>query len=73
MKSHDEMINEWMQDPEFKKEYDALEPEFAKFDELIKARNKTNPIQVINKSKTCKFNFFMKQELLIKDQIPIAA
>jgi len=39
MKTHDEMVNEWMQDPVFKKEYDALEPEFALFDELIKARN----------------------------------
>ena len=39
MKTHDEMINEWMQDFAFKKEYDALESEFALFDELIKARN----------------------------------
>ena len=39
MKTHDEMINEWMEDPTFKKEYDALESEFALFDELIKARN----------------------------------
>lgn len=39
MKTHDEMIKEWMQDPAFKKEYDALESKFALFDELIKARN----------------------------------
>ncbi len=39
MKTHDEMINEWMQDSAFKKEYDALGSEFALFDELIKARN----------------------------------
>jgi len=25
MKTHDEMINEWMQDSAFKQEYDALE------------------------------------------------
>ncbi len=39
MKTHDEMINEWMRDPAFKKEYDALESEFVLFDELIKARS----------------------------------
>ncbi len=39
MKTHNEMINEWMQDPTFKKEYDALAPEFIFFDELIKARH----------------------------------
>jgi transcriptional regulator with XRE-family HTH domain len=39
MKSHDEMIKEWMQEFAFKKEYDSLEAEFALFDELIIARN----------------------------------
>ena len=39
MKTHDKMIKEWRQDPEFKKEYDALESEFALFDELLKARH----------------------------------
>ena len=39
MKTHDEMVNEWMRDPAFKKEYHALDSEFALFDELIKARN----------------------------------
>jgi len=39
MKTHDEMVNEWMQDPAFKKEYDALGSEFVVFDELLKARN----------------------------------
>ncbi len=38
MKTHDEMIHEWMQDPAFVKEYDALENEFALFDELLRAR-----------------------------------
>jgi DNA-binding XRE family transcriptional regulator len=37
-KSHDEMIAEWMRDPEFKAEYDALDEEFVLFDELIRAR-----------------------------------
>ena len=45
MKTHDEMVNGWMQDPVFKKEYDALEPEFALFDELTKARNKAGLTQ----------------------------
>ncbi len=39
MKTHEEMISKWMEDSEFKKEYDALEPEFTLFDELLKARN----------------------------------
>jgi len=39
MKTHNEMVNEWMKDPAFKKEYNALESEFVVFDELLKARN----------------------------------
>jgi hypothetical protein len=38
MKTHDEMIQAWMQDPAFVREYDALEQEFALFDELLRAR-----------------------------------
>jgi transcriptional regulator with XRE-family HTH domain len=38
MKNHDQMVSEWMKDPSFKKEYDRLEPEFALFDKLLKAR-----------------------------------
>lgn len=38
MKTHDEMVHEWMQDPGFVREYDALEQEFALFDELLHAR-----------------------------------
>ena len=45
MKTHDEMINEWMRDPDFKKEYDSLEPEFSVFDVLLKARNKAGLTQ----------------------------
>ncbi len=45
MKSHDEMINEWKQDPVFKKEYDGLEEEFLLFDELLKARQKAGLTQ----------------------------
>jgi transcriptional regulator with XRE-family HTH domain len=38
MKTHDEMVREWRQDPEFVQAYDALEEEFALFDELLRAR-----------------------------------
>lgn len=45
MKSHDEMINQWKQDPEFKKEYEQLETEFQLFDELLKARKQAGLTQ----------------------------
>ncbi len=45
MKTHDEMINEWKQNPEFKKEYDGLEEEFLLFDELLTARQKAGLTQ----------------------------
>jgi transcriptional regulator with XRE-family HTH domain len=45
MKSHDEMIREWMQDPEFEREYNELETEFALFDELLKARKEAGLTQ----------------------------
>ncbi|MCP4660293.1 MAG: helix-turn-helix transcriptional regulator [bacterium] len=45
MKTHDEMIAEWKQDPEFRKEYDALEEEFTLFDELLKARKRAGLTQ----------------------------
>lgn len=32
------MIDEWMKEPEFVAEYDALADEFALFDEMLKAR-----------------------------------
>ena len=38
MSSFNEYLNEKMQDPEFKQEYDALEPEFAIIQALIDAR-----------------------------------
>jgi DNA-binding XRE family transcriptional regulator len=36
--THDEMMEQWMADPEFKAEYDRLEPEFSLLDELLAAR-----------------------------------
>lgn len=38
MKTHREMIEGWEKDPEFRREYDALEGEFSLFDELLRAR-----------------------------------
>ena len=38
MKKHKELIDEWMQEPEFVAEYDALADEFALFDKMLKAR-----------------------------------
>ena len=38
MKSHDQMVAEWMNDPAFKQEYDALDSQFTLFDELLRAR-----------------------------------
>jgi transcriptional regulator with XRE-family HTH domain len=40
MKTHDEMVSDWMKDPEFKVAYDALEDDFTLFDECLKARKR---------------------------------
>ena len=45
MKTHTEMIATWKKDPEFRKAYDALEEEFALFDELFKARRRVGLTQ----------------------------
>lgn len=45
MKTHTEMMNEWKEDPAFQKAYDALEEEFALFDELFKARSRARLTQ----------------------------
>ncbi len=45
MKAHEQMMNEWMQDSAFKKEYDALELEFAIYEELLKARKNAGMTQ----------------------------
>ena len=38
MVSHDEFVAKLLSDPEVKAEYDAMEDEFALFDEFLKAR-----------------------------------
>src|ERR1035437_6345434 len=45
MQTHDEMIADWMKDPAFKAEYDALEDEFTLFDEVLKARKRVGLTQ----------------------------
>ena len=45
MKSHDEMVGEWMRDPAFVQEYEGLEQEFALFDELLRARKEAGLTQ----------------------------
>lgn len=45
MKTHDEMIRAWKKDPAFRKAYDALQEEFALFDELLKARSRAGLTQ----------------------------
>ena len=40
MKTHRELLDEWMQEPEFVAEYDALAEEFALFDKMLKAQKK---------------------------------
>jgi len=45
MKTHNQMIKEWMKDPKFKAEYDVLEEEFVLLDELLKARKRAGLTQ----------------------------
>ncbi|RJR36848.1 MAG: transcriptional regulator [Deltaproteobacteria bacterium] len=39
MKTYEEMMADWMQDPAFKAEYDAMEEEFSIFDALVEAHH----------------------------------
>lgn len=45
MKEFDEFYNELMSDPDVRKEYDALEPEFQLVRELIRARREAGLTQ----------------------------
>lgn len=45
MKTHDEMVADWMKDPKFKGKYDALEEEFNLFDAVLKARKRAGLTQ----------------------------
>jgi transcriptional regulator with XRE-family HTH domain len=45
MKTHEEMVAQWVKDPEFKAEYDALEEEFSIFDALVEARRQAGLTQ----------------------------
>jgi len=44
-KTHEEMVSEWMKDPEFKAEYDALEEEFSILDQCLAARKRAGLTQ----------------------------
>lgn len=44
-KTHAEMVSEWMEQPEFKAEYEKLDGEFALLDELLAARKKAGLTQ----------------------------
>ena len=46
MKTHIEMVAEWMKDPAFRAEYDVLEDEFLMLDEMLKARDRAGLTQV---------------------------
>lgn len=45
MKTHKKLVNEWMEDPEFKAEYDTLEEEFSLLKEILRARKSTKLTQ----------------------------
>ncbi|MBQ2592792.1 MAG: helix-turn-helix transcriptional regulator [Candidatus Riflebacteria bacterium] len=45
MTSFDEYLNEQLKDPEFKKEWDALEPEFTIVQAILDARHKSGLTQ----------------------------
>lgn len=45
MKTHREMVDQWMQDPAFVHEYNALEDEFVLYDELLRARKEAGLTQ----------------------------
>ena len=45
MTNYDKYVEEQLKDPEFKAEYDALEPEFAIIHAMIDARKKTGLTQ----------------------------
>ena len=45
MKTHQQMVESWMQDAEFRHEYEALAGEFALFDTLLKARREAGLTQ----------------------------
>ena len=51
MKTHKELLDEWIKEPEFVAEYDALADEFAPFDETLKA--KKNFAEITSTTSAC--------------------
>ncbi len=44
-KTHDKMVADWMEQPEFKAKYEKLDGWFARLDELLATRNKAGLTQ----------------------------
>lgn len=45
LKTHNEMVEEWLKDPVFKSEYNALEQEYALLREMLQARKRAGLTQ----------------------------
>lgn len=45
LKTHHELMEEWLKDPAFKSEYDALEQEYALLKEMLQARKQAGLTQ----------------------------
>ena len=45
MKTHEELVQDWMKDEAFRQEYEALAAEFPLFDELLHARKEAGLTQ----------------------------
>lgn len=45
IKTHEQMLREWQQDPEFRAAYDALETEYVLLRELLRARQQAGLTQ----------------------------
>lgn len=45
MRTHEELIQEWMEDPEFVEEYDDLEYEFSQLADTLKQKQDEQKLQ----------------------------
>lgn len=58
MKSLDDVLKEEMKDPEFKKEWDALEPEFQRIRQELNSKNNSSPAKYEIKQRNQSANSF---------------
>jgi len=56
MKTHDEMVRSWIEDPDFLRAYESLEQEFRLFDELLCVRKEAGLIQAEVAERQVKLN-----------------